>query len=176
MSTLDEGDDESGYGRATNVKIEAAFSAAEAHRPQQSTPAKPTSSWDDSSESEDSEDSELDVVGTIHQGETPWFNVDENCVVHETAMNETMYEFQEEESEWDFYCPLLFRLFMFKLLERLRQRLDDRVTYEFLLSNVQGKSKRPKFSRWGMDVVFPVKRRRLLNLWMVSRESDTLEF
>ncbi len=75
MSTLNEGEDESGYGRAMNVKIEAAFSAAEARRSQQSTPAKPASSWDYSSESEDSEDSKLDVVRTIHQGETPWFNV-----------------------------------------------------------------------------------------------------
>jgi hypothetical protein len=41
MSTLNEGDDESGYGRAMNVKIEAAFSAAEASRFQQSTLAKP---------------------------------------------------------------------------------------------------------------------------------------
>ncbi len=102
--------------------------------------------------------------------------MDEHGVIHETAMNETMDELQEEESEWDLDCPLLFRQFMFKLLERLRQRLDDRVTYEFLLSNVQGKSRHPKFSRWGMDVVFPVKRRRLLNLSMVSRESDTPEF
>jgi hypothetical protein len=181
MSTLDEGDDEYGYGRATNVKVEAgfsaaAFSAAQARRSQQSTPAKPTSSWDDSSESEDSEDSELDVVGTIHQDETPWFNVEEHGVVHEAVMNKTMDEFEEEESEWDLDCPLLFRPFMFKLLERLRQRLDDQKTYEFLLEDVPGKSRRPEFSRWGMDVVFPVKRRRLLNLSMVSRESDTPEF
>ncbi len=100
MSTLDEGDDEYGYGRATNKKIEAAFSAAafsaaQARRFQQFTPAKPTSSWDDSSESEDSEDSELDVVGTIHQDETPWFNVEEHGVVHEAVMNKTMDEFEE---------------------------------------------------------------------------------
>ena len=176
MSTLDEGDDEYGYGRETNVNIEAAFSAAQARRSQQSTPAKPTSSWDDSSESEDSEDSELDVVGTIHQDETPWFNVEEHGVVHEAVMNKTMDEFEEEESEWDLDCPLLFRPFMLKLLERLRQRLDDQKTYEFLLEDVPGKSRRPEFSRWGMDVVFPVKRRRLLNLSMVSRESDTPEF
>ena len=176
MSTLDEGDDEYGCGRATNVKIEAAFFAAQARRSQQSTPAKPTSSWDDSSESEDSEDSELDVVGTIHQDETPWFNVEEHGVVHEAVMNKTMDEFEEEESEWDLDCPLLFRPFMLKLLERLRQRLDDQKTYEFLLEDVPGKSRRPEFSRWGMDVVFPVKRRRLLNLSMVSRESDTPEF
>ncbi len=80
---LDRGGEESGYGRATNVKIEAAFSpdARHSHR---STPAKPTSSWDDFSQSE------ADIVGTIHQGKTPWFNVDEHGVVHNTAMNETM--------------------------------------------------------------------------------------
>jgi hypothetical protein len=111
MSTFDGGGEEPGYGQATNVKIEAALSAAEARCSQQSTPAKPTSSWDDSSESEESEDS--DVVGTIHQGETPWFNVDKHGVVYETAMNETMDEFQGEESEWDLDCPLLFRPFMF---------------------------------------------------------------
>ncbi len=71
--------EESGYGRATNVKIESAFSP-DARRSHLSTPAKPTSSWDDSSESE------ADIVETIHQGETPWFNVDEHGVVHETAM------------------------------------------------------------------------------------------
>jgi hypothetical protein len=130
MSTLDEGDDEYGYGRATNVKIQAAFSAAaQARRSQKPTQAKQTSSWDNSSESEDSEDSEdselgVQVAGTIHQGETPWFNVDENGVVRATAVNETMDESEEEESEWDLDCPLLIRPFMFKLLDRLRQRLD----------------------------------------------------
>ncbi len=115
---IDGGGGESGYGRTTNVKFEAAFSP-DTRRSHWSTQAKSaantTSSWDDSWESEP------DIVGTINQGETPRFNVDEHGVVHETAMNETLDEFQEAWSDWDLNCPLISSQFMFKLLERLRK-------------------------------------------------------
>ncbi len=62
--------------------------------------------------------------------------MEEHGVVHKAVMNKTMDEFEEEELEWDLNCPLLFRPFIFKLLERLRQRLDDQKTYEFLLEDV----------------------------------------
>ncbi len=55
-------------------------------------------------------------------------------------MTETLNEFQEEWSEWDIDCPLIFCpcLFMFKLMKRLRQRLADRVNDEILLCDLPG--------------------------------------
>ncbi len=159
MDICDDADLTSSF---SNVQIEAIYS--EAHRLRRTT-APVDTTWSDS-------DSEAEVLGTIHRSDQPWFNVQENNVLHEPALDEALDEF---EDAYDLDVPLNLRPFMAKFqakaVEKLRKRLADRVAKEFLLSDVPGSARRPEFDDWNQDVTFPVKRKRV-----GSRPSDSPEF
>ncbi len=87
-------------------------------------------------------------------------------------MDEALNKF---EVECDQDTPLKFRPFMETAVRKLRQSLEDRLKFEFLLDDVDDSAsgRRPhEFDRWSQELVFPVKRRRSTG----STPSDSPEF
>ncbi len=121
------------------------------------------SSWD-----EPDSETEVEVVGTIHRSDAPWFNVAELHVVRWEAMEKALENFEEACDE---DTPLKFRPLMAKFMGKLCQSISYSMECEYVLTYDYGSTPRhPELSQWRHDVTFPVKRRRI-----TSRPSDSPE-
>ena len=118
-------------------------------------------------------DSEPEVVGQIFTNDEPWFNLADDYVVHQDAMDDALDRF---EVQCDEDTPLKFRPFMKKAVRDLRRGLDMRLKFVFLLDEEDDSAygRRPgEFNQWSQELVFPVKRpRRRIG----SIPSDSPEF